>query len=277
MMDLGLVFSLLLLVVGAYDVDRAKMFADFTGAAYCSGNVGQGVKNWDCDVCRKYPGVSATEVSDNETNANGFVAYNPNNKEIVISFCGTDPLSIKDWIDDIDTIQIDYDACNDCKVHRGFYLTYLSVKPQVLSALDFYLATYPTSPVTVTGHSLGAALAVHCAIDLKLTKKIGVLELYNFGQPRVGNIEFAQFYVQQVATNWRVTHWRDPVPHLPLEDWSFHQQFYEVFYDQPQTSYTICDKSGEDPSCSDRFSLDLRVDDHLNYVGFDYLTNYLSC
>jgi hypothetical protein len=30
-----------------------------------------------------------------------------------------------------------------------------------------------------------------------------------------------------------------------------------------------CDGSGEDPTCSDQFYIDLSVDDHLTYLGVD--------
>jgi len=76
---------------------------------------------------------------------------------------------------------------------------------------------------------------------------------------------------------WRLTHHKDPVPHLPFESWGFHQNPIEVFYNQKQTSYKLCNLSGEDSSCSDQYLLDSDVFDHLNYVGFDFTSNYLGC
>ena len=43
----------------------------------------------------------------------------------------------------------------------------------------------------MTGHSLGGALAVLCALDLQ--DIYGNINLYTFGCPRVGNAAFAQY------------------------------------------------------------------------------------
>ena len=43
------------------------------------------------------------------------------------------------------------------------------------------------------------------------------------------------------------------------------------------TEYKICNDSGEDPTCSDKFLVDLDVLNHLNYLDYDYLTLVLSC
>lgn len=44
-------------------------------------------------------------------------------------FRGTLPWSIKDWIDDINFIKTDFPLCNNgCKVHRGFYYTWLDLQ-----------------------------------------------------------------------------------------------------------------------------------------------------
>ena len=40
--------------------------------------------------------------------------------------------------------------------------------------------------------------------------------MYTFGQPRVGNPTFAAAFAA-VVDEYRVVHWRDLVPHLPLE------------------------------------------------------------
>ena len=73
----------------------------------------------------------------------------------------------------------------------------------------------------------------------------------------------------------------DPVPQLP-EQWQekgFHHISTEVYYEKdPNTTYKVCDGSGEDPTCRDKYGLDmLHVDDHLDYMGFDFTTNMIGC
>lgn len=52
---------------------------------------------------------------------------------------------------------------------------------------------------------------------------------------------------------FRLVHHRDPVPHLPLEAWGYHHPPTEVFYTEDQSSYQVCNSSGEDDTCSNQF------------------------
>ena len=69
-------------------------------------------------------------------------------------------------IDDINILKIQYPHCPNCKVHRGIYFSYLNLQSQVLNSLDLLRKNYPNASISVTGHSLGAAISVLCAIDL---------------------------------------------------------------------------------------------------------------
>jgi len=74
------------------------------GAAYCCGTLGNGCVKWNCPSC--HDSVEAVAVSNATTNANGFVGYDSDLDTIIVSFSGTDPLSIRNWIDDISTVMI---------------------------------------------------------------------------------------------------------------------------------------------------------------------------
>ena len=69
-------------------------------------------------------------------------------------------------IDDINILKIQYPHCTNCLVHQGFYFSYLDLQSQVLNSLDLLRKNYPNALISVTGHSLGAAISVLCAIDL---------------------------------------------------------------------------------------------------------------
>ncbi|KAK6036141.1 triacylglycerol lipase [Cooperia oncophora] len=82
-------------------------------------------------------------------------------------------------------------------------------------------AMYPnTENFWVTGHSLGgsvASLAASFLVGSRLANSSEV-KLVTFGQPRTGDISFRSS--QQSGTleySFRVTHWRDIVPHIPLD------------------------------------------------------------
>jgi hypothetical protein len=100
----------------------------------------------------------------------------------------------------------------------------------------------------VTGFSLGSALAVFGALDLKQIFN-HVDEFYSFGQPRVGNEIFAGYFTQQISTHFRVIHYADIVPHLPPQTPLPYSHFaYEIWYDENMRSYKTC--GAEEFTCS---------------------------
>lgn len=51
----------------------------------------------------------------------------------------------------------------------------------------------------------------------------------------------------------------------------------EVFYENVNSTYKICDLSGEDPTCSDQYKEPDSVPDHLHYLGYKWLELIDSC
>lgn len=64
---------------------------------------------------------------------------------------------------------------------------------------------------------------------------------------------FAKFSASHGVPIFRVVHYHDPVPHLPFETWGYRHPPTEIFYSEDQTSYVVCNDTGEDLSCSDQF------------------------
>jgi hypothetical protein len=91
-----------------------------------------------------------------------------------------------------------------------------SLWPEVQSAITELRAKYPKFKVLVTGHSLGGALATLTASSLISAKIVPTLTLYTFGEPRVGDYNFARTFDAMVPDAWRVIHFIDPFPHIPL-------------------------------------------------------------
>lgn len=188
------------------------------------------------------------------------------NGNAMLSFRGTDPSDLKNWIADLYASKTKpLVGCDGCLVHAGFHDSFLSVRSQVIGFLN---QVENLETVYITGHSLGAALSALAAWDLQYnnpTAKIGTF--YNFGQPRVGNDAFANSFKSQPFQEFRVVHYKDVVPHLPTEGMGFHHVPTEVFYNEASSSYTVCDGSGEDNSCSDQFAFPDSVSDHLDYLN----------
>jgi hypothetical protein len=74
--------------------------------------------------------------------------------------------------------------------------------------------SFPTYKITLTGHSLGGAVATLAAASLRNAGY--TVALYNFGSPRIGGSKISSYITKQAGGNYRVTHWNDPVPKLPL-------------------------------------------------------------
>ena len=136
----------------SYHQLNAELAVKYAGAAYCCGTLGQGVLHWDCYACKMLPQMNATVFSDRATNTNGFVGFAPQTNRIWVWFAGTDPASIKHWIDDADFVQAAYNVsdCSGCKVHAGFYKCWKAVQQAVTRQVDLLLQVRNSPPVTCT-------------------------------------------------------------------------------------------------------------------------------
>ena len=254
----------------AYDVSRAHLFYELAGASYCTNT---SIGSWSCTPCaRSNQSVVSNKIFyDTKTGARGFAgAFSADASVatdlIVFSFRGSEGLN--NWIENLKFAKTDHNmSCAGCKVHSGFYDCWKALKDHgMVVELRRLISTYPTAKVYMTGHSLGAAIAMLAAYELQYEFKIPVDGVYTYGQPRVGNEAFHDFYNDNSPrVTWRLTHWRDPVPHVPLESMGFSHIGTEVWYNEDFSVGKVCDGSGEDSSCSDSLTFDTSVDDHLHY------------
>ena len=183
--------------------------------------------------------------------------------------------SLRSAIDDLKTLKTRYKSYPDCRceVHKGFYLAEQSVISSVTAEVTRLKSTTDLQnyAVKTTGHSLGAALAQLTAMDL--LKSGFPTTVYNFGQPRVGDKDYAKFSTDKLET-FRVVHNKDIVPHLPFTTkMDFYHSCTEVFEDSKHNLRTCSSSSRdggicEDSSCADQYKLaQTRVSEHLFYLG----------
>jgi predicted lipase len=112
---------------------------------------------------------------------------------------------------------------------------------------------YRDADIIITGHSLGGAMAVHCALDIK--EIFGrVNALYAFGQPRVGNQNFADYTQGKISSYFRVINYQDMVPHVPQSILGFKHGGTEIWY-SPRGMQTYFTCVSEDKNCSNSVSL----------------------
>lgn len=141
-----------------------------------------------------------------------------------------------------------FSQCVNCKVHKGFHDAYLSVRPHVLSIIQNLKKIYPLAKIYATGHSLGGALAILAAIDLD-QMGMDIAGVYTYGQPRVGNKNFAAFYDNNLPQTYRAVDNADMVPHLPPMIGGFQHSGQEVWY-HPIGMYQFSLCAADSSSCS---------------------------
>lgn len=145
---------------------------------------------------------------DEGTDTQVFIACNDNAR--IISFRGTEPGEIKDWESDMEVHLTD---ALGGKVHKGFYKALNSVWEKLLPSL-----LKDDRPLWVTGHSLGAAIAVLAVAKLYKEKNVKAQGLYTFGQPRCGDHQFSEKFDELFAQKtFRFVNHNDIVPRVPLK------------------------------------------------------------
>lgn len=136
---------------------------------------------------------------------------------VFVAFRGTK--SPRDFITDAEFLR-QRSAYFGGAIHGGILKAFLSISDQLTDAL-FKL---PPKPLFVTGHSLGGALAQLCAVACQKLN-IPVRAVYTFGQPRVGDADWARAYGPRLkfdpmgstlgARTFRVVNEEDIVPRIP--------------------------------------------------------------
>ncbi|WP_441238144.1 lipase family protein [Bradyrhizobium sp. 930_D9_N1_4] len=126
----------------------------------------------------------------------------------IVAFAGTDPLILKNWVSDF------YLGRPKADVHGGFNDAAAAVWDDVRAALT--AASAAGSRVFITGHSLGAALAVVTADRAHRELGIALPQVYLYGCPRVCHADAAAAYNATLGpTTYRLVHGHDIVPTVP--------------------------------------------------------------
>ncbi|WKY12673.1 hypothetical protein Q1695_003904 [Nippostrongylus brasiliensis] len=192
------------------------------------------------------------------------------------------------------------DFNNTCRgyigvVHAYFLNGHFVLWPPIERTLND--ANYAGYRVTITGHSLGGALAALAAARIVKQgfRRGDQITIYTFGEPRVGDHTFATNFDSMIKNSYRVVFRRDLVPHLPAcandQSWfgegesnqtcdvnvkgkPYHHST-EIWYPysmKPGSIYMECtgQPTGEDFTCSDKIRFYLErlnsyIWDHKHY------------
>ena len=247
-----------------YNESLALRLLAFNAASQCDAAA---VRAWACTACPADARLIDINVTDNEGHS-AYVGYDAVTDHIVAVFRGS--LSVQDWAKNLDASKTPAYAelgCASCFVCKGFLDAFKSLQPGVEASIMALLDRYPNRSIALTGHSLGAAMAAHAAVSLLLVRNLTLTpHVYTFGEPRTGDAAFARWHASLVPGWLRVTHWNDPVPHLPPQDAGFVHLAREIWYDEASDDAIVCDGSGEDKDCSLSVALAAVFTDHCRYL-----------
>ncbi|VDL77660.1 unnamed protein product [Nippostrongylus brasiliensis] len=174
-------------------------------------------------------------------------------------------------------------------VQHYFYIALQAIWNELYAVIQKLRKTYPTYKILFTGHSLGGALAslastVFAHRHPALSDRI---HLITYGQPRVGNFEYAVTHSQLVPNSWRIVHKYDLVAHLPacairlishscatLLNHSPYHHGTEIWFPENMTMnslFKVCTglPKYEDDSCSNGYYLHYGIRDHIRYFEHD--------
>src|SRR4051812_32358293 len=162
---------------------------------------------WEMAPVERTPGAISTRIAIQDTIA----LVVANSAAVVVSFAGTDPLKLANWIANFTLDPLPQET------HRGFQDAADAVWAQLGTAVAMAMAAQPGPHLFFTGHSLGGALAVLGA-EKATRDNLAVSGVYTFGMPRVGTAAFQARYGALTERTYRLHFGRDIVPGIPTAE-----------------------------------------------------------
>ncbi|KAE9386984.1 lipase [Gymnopus androsaceus JB14] len=204
-------------------IDSFTPYTHYASAGYCNPST---TLSWtcgaDCEANSDFiPVASGGDGSDVQY---WFVGYDPTLSTVIVSHQGTNVDTILPIITDADFFLTPIDTSlfttvnSGVYVHNGFATEQAKTATNVLAAVQTAMSSYSSTTVTVTGHSLGAAISLLDALYLSIQLPNAMVNFVGYGLPRVGNQAFANLIDSTLPD--RVAHVNneeDPVPILPGE------------------------------------------------------------
>uniref|UniRef100_A0A078BNM9 triacylglycerol lipase n=1 Tax=[Candida] hispaniensis TaxID=312227 RepID=A0A078BNM9_9ASCO len=260
--------------------NKLLKYSRLTAISYCVGHITEVLKPFKCiSYCSFFPHtelIKSYRDEFNDLSLTSYLAVDHDSKEIYTVLRGSH--SVEDWMVDFTVRQESIDnmvwgknatasqSCQKCKVHKGFLTAYTLTYEKMHNDIEATIAEYPEYSLTITGHSLGAAVALLLGVSMKVNGHNPLVVTY--GQPLVGNQEFANWvdtlFFGQTEPNalidsperklYRVTHRGDVVTNVP--SWGdYTHASGEVFLDtpviMPKTSQVKFCQGQNNKKCSD--------------------------
>ncbi|KAE9390646.1 alpha/beta-hydrolase [Gymnopus androsaceus JB14] len=192
----------------------------FAAAAYCTSSV---TSTWTSNCQKNSDFIPVAAGGDGTGVQYWYAGYSPSLDSVVVAHQGTNTSSIEAILTDGEFSLTSLDTTlfpgldSSIEADSGFLAEQAKTATDVLAAVQDTLASYPTSTITLIGHSLGGAIALIDSVYLPLWLPDMTYRTVTYGLPRVGNAAWAT----QVDAVTDITHINnkeeDLVPILPGE------------------------------------------------------------
>jgi len=254
------------------EIGKITKSLTFMMAAYYDG---EPLLSWSCYPCVRSPkGTTVLKTFKNDnTGIYGYIAYNKELNSLVLAFRGT--VTREGWLQDFkvwhNRLPDEFGAhSSSIRVHHGFTEAFNSVKDDIFPAIDGYVQKYPGCEIRVVGFSLGGAMAVMHGVSLANRFKQKQVHLTTYGQPRVGNKDFAA-YAESLPnlTTMRLVHYRDWVPNSGPTFLGYHHHGTE-YYSTTRWGKEVVRCKPEDSSCSSGTFPEFDLFLHLHCPGYTF-------
>jgi predicted lipase len=149
-----------------------------------------------------------------ESDIFGLVAWNAAEATAMAAIRGTK--TFVDWIEDFSAVSVPYIPNPEFgTAHLGFQIVYEHIRQNLANVL--MNGCQGAQRVLVTGHSLGAAVAILAGVDIAKNSVLRVTpELCTLAGPRVAAPDFAENFKALIPVCDRVVNFMDVVPQVPL-------------------------------------------------------------
>lgn len=258
---LFLIFNILVVNCLEYNENLVNTALNISQSSYCVANT----NGWNCLTCDNNNIYESSSLIEGE-----FAIYGYNNfyDLVFVGFRGS--TNLKNWLTNIHFSMI-YPYTSSIGLEKGFYNLFNSMKDEIYDNISIISKKYDTKNILITGHSLGGAISTLLTFDMLYNNLPYEISLITFGSPRVGNQNFVEEFNKYNIYSPRITHYYDIVPHLPQEFLNYKHISQEIWYNEDNTEYIICNDSDsiEDDLCSNSCfpSKCTSVDDHMNYIN----------
>jgi hypothetical protein len=156
----------------------------------------------------------------------GIVAVNEADpSDVYLAVRGTE--NIWEWLQDFNFLQRPFpNVSGSGLTEDGFTDMYLSFSLTPAAGAGSFVKNVvnllpSNAMLTVTGHSLGAAIATLLALDLSVNSSLPI-GLYTLASPRVGDLTFSHLFNHVVPNAYRIDNRFDVVPKTPPPLFYFH-------------------------------------------------------